>query len=637
MNNKVKFLRGTSNEYAIAEKDNDTIYFTTDDGKLYIGDKEVLGGGSITIDDALSDTSENAVQNKIISTALGEKALKTLYSDTTINVGRKPDTTVGDYSTAEGHETTASGASSHAEGFNTIASAASSHAEGSGAIASGLNSHAEGVGTLASGFDSHAEGVSTTASGLSSHAEGNSSNSVISIITDFSSSTTNNDIINAWNSDSFSLAKGDSSHIEGADCLALGDYSHAEGYKTTASSDSSHAEGTVTTASGNSSHAGGWFATAAGKFSFAHGYAVNTSNENEVAFGSYNTSNADTLFSIGDGTSINHHNAFEVTTNGGTLHGNNIITTAIIDDVLSETSENPVKNKVIYAALKGGGSYELPIATTEILGGVMPDGTTITVDENGVISAVGSGEGGGVTIDSALSETSENPVQNKIITSALNNKAESNHVHSYAGSSSEGGSATSAVKLDSSAGSTVNPVYFSEGKPVACTYTLGKSVPNNAVFTDTVYTLPKATTSVLGGVKVDGTTIAVDSNGVISTAGGLTVDTLLDITVSKGSTSNSYGSCNPAEGSIITLTGNMTDYKLLQFIEVYDSGISPTRAPITIDLSIVGWDSYINRTLALGSVYGVLQYYYVSPNQIKLSYLINQNSNSGRLLIVGIK
>ena len=35
---------------------------------------------------------------------------------------------------------------------------------------------------------------------------------------------------------------------------------------------------------------------------------------------------------------------------------------------------------------KGGVSYELPIATTEILGGVMPDGTTITVDENGVIS-----------------------------------------------------------------------------------------------------------------------------------------------------------------------------------------------------------------------------------------------------------
>ena len=46
MNNKVKFLRGTSGEYAATEKDNDVIYFTTDDGKLYIGDKEISGGGS---------------------------------------------------------------------------------------------------------------------------------------------------------------------------------------------------------------------------------------------------------------------------------------------------------------------------------------------------------------------------------------------------------------------------------------------------------------------------------------------------------------------------------------------------------------------------------------------------------------
>ena len=76
MNNKVKFLRGTSNEYAVAEKDSDTIYFTTDDGKLYIGDKEV-SGSDITIDDTLSDTSENPVQNKVIKQALDLKADKT--------------------------------------------------------------------------------------------------------------------------------------------------------------------------------------------------------------------------------------------------------------------------------------------------------------------------------------------------------------------------------------------------------------------------------------------------------------------------------------------------------------------------------------------------------------------------------
>ena len=76
-NNKVKFLRGTSNEYAVAEKDNDAIYFTTDDGKLYIGNKEISGDGSLIIDDNMSDTSKNPVQNKIVNAALKSKADQT--------------------------------------------------------------------------------------------------------------------------------------------------------------------------------------------------------------------------------------------------------------------------------------------------------------------------------------------------------------------------------------------------------------------------------------------------------------------------------------------------------------------------------------------------------------------------------
>ena len=43
----------------------------------------------------------------------------------------------------------------------------------------------------------------------------------------------------------------------------------------------------------------------------------------------------------------------------------------------------------------------------------------------------------------------------------------------------------SAAKLSSSAGSATQPVYFSDGKPVACTYTLNASVPSGAKFTDT--------------------------------------------------------------------------------------------------------------------------------------------------------
>lgn len=75
------------------------------------------------------------------------------------------------------------------------------------------------------------------------------------------------------------------------------------------------------------------------------------------------------------------------------------------------------------------------------------------------------------------------------------------HAHSYAGSASAGGSATSAVKLDTAtAGSATKPVYFSGGKPVACTYELKKTVPADAVFTD--HTYGAATASALGLVKI---------------------------------------------------------------------------------------------------------------------------------------
>lgn len=65
------------------------------------------------------------------------------------------------------------------------------------------------------------------------------------------------------------------------------------------------------------------------------------------------------------------------------------------------------------------------------------------------------------------------------------NYAAASHTHNYAGSGSAGGSANSAVKLDSSAGSATQPVYFKDGKPVATTYALNKTVPADAKFTDT--------------------------------------------------------------------------------------------------------------------------------------------------------
>ena len=55
------------------------------------------------------------------------------------------------------------------------------------------------------------------------------------------------------------------------------------------------------------------------------------------------------------------------------------------------------------------------------------------------------------------------------IQTQLNGKAASSHTHNYAGSSSAGGAANSANKLNTNAGSSTQPVYFSEGKPVAAT------------------------------------------------------------------------------------------------------------------------------------------------------------------------
>lgn len=66
--NKVRFLRGSAAEYADAIKDEDTFYYTTNDGKLYIGNKEIAGDYNTTIDTIITSTSTN-------SNAAGSKAV----------------------------------------------------------------------------------------------------------------------------------------------------------------------------------------------------------------------------------------------------------------------------------------------------------------------------------------------------------------------------------------------------------------------------------------------------------------------------------------------------------------------------------------------------------------------------------
>lgn len=106
--------------------------------------------------------------------------------------------------------------------------------------------------------------------------------------------------------------------------------------------------------------------------------------------------------------------------------------------------------------------------------------------------------------------------QGKILKELVDGKAPSSHTHTksevglgnvdntadatksvkYATSA---GSASSAATLTTSAGSATQPVYFSGGKPVACTYTLAKSVPADALFTDHTYGNMKGATSSSAG------------------------------------------------------------------------------------------------------------------------------------------
>ncbi|MBO5179924.1 MAG: hypothetical protein J6B87_06225 [Clostridia bacterium] len=85
--------------------------------------------------------------NYYTKTEADEKYAKlNLYDDTTINIGRKANTTIGIRSVAEGGSTTASGPYSHAEGENTQALSPHQHVQGKYNIADSNETYAHIVG-----------------------------------------------------------------------------------------------------------------------------------------------------------------------------------------------------------------------------------------------------------------------------------------------------------------------------------------------------------------------------------------------------------------------------------------------------------------------------------------------------------
>ena len=105
------------------------------------------------------------------------------------------------------------------------------------------------------------------------------------------------------------------------------------------------------------------------------------------------------------------------------------------------------------------------------------------------------------------------------IQTQLDNKSNTSHTHKYAGSASAGGSATSAVKLDTDvAGDTNTPVYFSGGKPIACTFLDLNTSGSSASCTGNSATATKlATNRTIGiGTGVIGTATSFDGTSNIT-------------------------------------------------------------------------------------------------------------------------
>lgn len=107
--------------------------------------------------------------------------------------------------------------------------------------------------------------------------------------------------------------------------------------------------------------------------------------------------------------------------------------TITVDSTMSSTSTNPVQNKVIYSALQGKQN-------------TLTAGTGISISGN-TISCTVSGGGGSVTVDSAMSSTSTNPVQNKVIYSALQGKQNTLSYETWTFTTTSGATVTKKVYI----------------------------------------------------------------------------------------------------------------------------------------------------------------------------------------------
>lgn len=195
-------------------------------------------------------------------------------------------------------------------------------------------------------------------------------------------------------------------------------------------------------------------------------------------------------------------------------------------------------------------------------------------------------------------------------------KADTNHTHTYAGSSTVGGSATSAVKLDTNtAGGVSQPVYFSEGKPVAVDYTLGDACEKGV---DTEVT--------------SGSNNLITSDGVNTALLGIYLDDASDI-VSSYTVTNTTSSVDVTASYDMGFTFKHIKLGKVHFVtisggkKIYNTTTAEYRTNLTIEVIgsfFAGYELYVSQggglttfndvVVSLGTDKTTITQVYVQPN-----------------------
>ena len=155
-----------------------------------------------------------------------------------------------------------------------------------------------------------------------------------------------------------------------------------------------------------------------------------------------------------------------------------------------------------------------------------------------------------------------------------------------------------------------------------------------------------------GAVEIVTSAYAVcpfDRGGKGGGSGGMKVDTLLDITITRNyiKDTQDFSNCSPAQNSIITLSGNIDDYKFIYITNTYqgkyginDYSSAPSNhcLPRIFDASVFTWDCLSNNIIA--ALYGVTYVKLISANEVQIVYNTNSITTDNlteRVIVLGIK